>query len=203
MKTDRFRGLVMALSVLVVGCGTTGNLLDGHAPTNRDGTINVVVEIPTGTNAKWEVEKETGVLKWEYRNGRPRIVKYLGYPGNYGMIPRTLLAEEAGGDGDPLDVIVLGPALERGSVISARLIGVLKTLDGGEKDDKLVAVAVGSPFEGIRSIEQLDREFKGVTDILETWFSNYKGPGEIVTRGFAGPNTARNILNTAAKAYRQ
>ena len=46
---------------------------------------------------------------------KPREVKYLGYPGNYGMIPRTLLPKELGGDGDPLDVIVLGPAVERGS----------------------------------------------------------------------------------------
>ncbi len=84
------------------------NFLTDYEPVNRDGTINVVVEIPTGTTAKWEVTKPDGKLQWEFKRGKPRVVKYLGYPGNYGMLPRTLLAKEDGGDGDPLDVIVLG-----------------------------------------------------------------------------------------------
>ena len=57
---------------------------------------------------------------WEFKDGKPRIVKYLGYPGNYGMVPKTLLPENLGGDGDPLDVIVLGPQVERGSVIKCK-----------------------------------------------------------------------------------
>ena len=74
-----------------------------------------MIEIPTGTTAKWEVVKPSGELRWEFDQGRPRVVRYLGYPGNYGMIPRTLLPKEEGGDGDPLDVVVLGPAVPRGS----------------------------------------------------------------------------------------
>ncbi|MDJ0554326.1 MAG: inorganic diphosphatase [Microcoleaceae cyanobacterium MO_207.B10] len=53
------------------------NLLSGYEPKNPDGTINMVLEIPTGTLAKWEVTKP---------DGKPRVVQYLGYPGNYGMI---------------------------------------------------------------------------------------------------------------------
>jgi len=56
------------------------------------------------------------------------------------MIPQTLLSKENGGDGDPLDVIILGPSISRGSVVKAHLIGVLKLLDGGEQDDKLIAI---------------------------------------------------------------
>ena len=60
------------------------SFLDGYAPVNADGTINVVVEIPAGTNAKWEVCNPDGAMEWELVNGRPRIVNYLPYPGNYG-----------------------------------------------------------------------------------------------------------------------
>ena len=88
------------------------NYLTGYEAVHDDGDINVVVEIPTGSVQKWEVDKTSGNLKWEFVDGKPREVKYLGYPGNYGMIPRTLLPKELGGDGDPLDVIVLGPAVE-------------------------------------------------------------------------------------------
>ena len=92
-----------------------GNILTDYPALNENsGTINVVIEIPAGTAAKWEVDKRDGALRWEIEDGRPRVVRYLGYPGNYGMVPRTLLPEEVGGDGDALDVLVLGPALEHG-----------------------------------------------------------------------------------------
>lgn len=171
------------------------------------GLVNVVVEIPAGTDAKWEVTKPDGVLRWQFKNGAPRVVKYLGYPGNYGMVPRTLLPKEAGGDGDPLDVLVLGPALERGTVQAVRVIGVLELLDGGEQDDKLVAVLPGTALGEVESLDELDREFPGVTAIVETWFKGYKGRDEggrprMVSRGFQGAARAEAILDAAVSAYR-
>jgi inorganic pyrophosphatase len=177
------------------------NFLTDFPPESEDGSIRVVVEIPAGTNQKWEVTKPEGVLRREFRNGEPRVVRYLSYPANYGMIPRTLLPEEAGGDGDPLDVVVLGEAVPRGSVIDAKLIGVLRLLDDGEQDDKLIAVRAGTPLYEVDDIDQLDRSFNGVSAILEIWFSNYKGPGEIVSRGFAGVDEARAILDAAVSAF--
>jgi len=167
---------------------------------NGDGTINVLVEIPAGTCDKWEVEDD-GVLRWETKDGRPRVVRYLGYPANYGMIPRTLLPEEAGGDGDPLDVLLLGPAVERGSLVPAHLVGVLTLLDGGEQDDKLLAVRDGTPFEGVRDLPALEADFPGVTAILATWFANYKGPGEIEVTGLHDAARAAEILATAERAH--
>ena len=75
------------------------------------------------------------------------------------MIPQTLLAKANGGDGDPLDILVLGPPVERGSVLSCKLIGVLYLKDRGEQDDKLIAVAENSPFENLQSIEDLNQNF--------------------------------------------
>ena len=177
------------------------HLVRDYPALDASGDINVVVEIPAGTNAKWEVDNTTGTLKWEFRKGKPRIVSYLAYPGNYGMIPGTLLPKEMGGDGDPLDVMVLGPALPRGSVVKARAIGILKMLDGGEQDDKIIAVIPGSDLGQVSSIDELGQMFKGVPGIIETWFSNYKGPGKMESKGFAGIDEARKIIQAAIKAY--
>lgn len=177
------------------------NLLSDYEPKNPDGTINVVVEIPTGTLAKWEVTKPDGKLEWEFKDGKPRVVQYLGYPGNYGMIPKSLLPKELGGDGDPLDVIVLGPAVPRGSVVSVKLIGILKLLDGGEQDDKLIAVLKDTPLYEVDSIADLDSKFPGVTNIITTWFSNYKGPGEMEVKGLAEKDEAMQVFNSAVKAF--
>lgn len=178
------------------------HLVTGYEPVDSSGNINVIVEIPTGTNAKWEVEKTTGHLKWEFKDGKPRVVAYLGYPGNYGMIPRTLLPKELGGDGDPLDVIVIGPAVPRGSVISARPIGVLKLLDGGEQDDKIIAVPLDSHLGNISSLDELSNEFAGITEILELWFSNYKGPGKMRANGFGSVKEARDVIDSAVAAFK-
>lgn len=180
----------------------THNLLTHDEATNPDGTVNVVVEIPAGTTAKWEVSKEDGMLRWEFRDGKPRRVAYLAYPANYGMIPRTLLPEEEGGDGDPLDAVVLGPALSRGSIARGRLIGVLKLLDGGEQDDKLVVASANTVFAQVDSLMALDASFPGVTTILKTWFTNYKGPGAMEWLGFGDAAEAGRLLTTATMAYR-
>jgi len=177
------------------------HLVSGIEARALDGLIHVVIEIPAGTTAKWEVSKDDGSLRWEFKNDKPRIVKYLAYPGNYGMVPSTLLPKHLGGDGDPLDVLVLGPAVARGSVVRARVIGVLKLHDGGEQDDKLIAVMEGTALAGIADMVELDSKFNGVSSIIETWFSNYKGPGKMESLGFAGPEAAHSILNAAIGAF--
>ena len=163
--------------------------------------LNVVVEIPAGRTEKWEVRKSDGALIWDFKKGKPRVLKYIGYPGNYGMIPQTLLTQESGGDGDPLDAIVLGPPILKGSIAKAKLIGVLKLLDKGEQDDKLVAVSQNSPLYKSNSLQELDEQFPGISNILESWFVNYKGPGKIKSIGFAGTDEARSILQKAIDQY--
>ena len=178
------------------------NLITAMSAKNRDGSINVLVEIPSGTNGKWEVNKETGNLDWEFKKGVPRVVQYLPYPANYGMIPQTLSPEEIGGDGDPLDVLLLGEAVPRGAYVKGKLIGVMYMKDHGETDDKLIAVAEGSPFENINTISELKEQFPGTLEILQTWFVNYKGIGEdMKVNGFAGKKEADKVLNEAVKGY--
>ncbi len=169
------------------------NLYTDFTARNADGTINAVIEIPQGDARKFETDVTAGRIFWELKNGRPRTVAYLGYPGNYGLVPRTL-----GGDGDPLDVVVIGGTELRGAVPAVKLVAVMKMIDGGDADDKLVAVLPGSPFDG-KTLADL--EAAGVTTILKTWFESYKGPGEIQVTGLEDLAAAEQVLAEAMAAY--
>ncbi len=168
----------------------------------QDSLVNIVVEIPAGCNQKWEVHKETGYLQWEeVRKDSLRVVKYLPYPANYGMIPRTFLPLEDGGDNDPLDVFLLGPALKRGTVVPGRIVGVLFMKDNEEQDDKLIAVQVDSWFYNVFSMDDLQKQFPGVVDILAHWLTNYKRSGNVELMGFGNETKAQKILHKAIQGF--
>ena len=99
--------------------------------------VTTVVEIPGGSRNKYELDKESGLLRLD------RVLySAVHYPGDYGFIPRTL-AE----DNDPCDVLVLiNEPTFPGCQIDVRPIGVLKMLDRGEPDDKVLAVPSHDPF---------------------------------------------------------
>jgi len=177
------------------------NFLHDHPAQLASGLVHAVIENPAGTVEKWEVERADGVMRWDIEDGKPRHVQYLGYPCNYGMVPRTSLGKELGGDGDPLDVLVLGAALPRGSVVAVKVIGSIQFVDAGEKDDKLIAVPTDSPFAQLDSVAQLDARFPGVTSILRAWFENYKGPGLLRCRGFGERADAATLLRSACESY--
>jgi inorganic pyrophosphatase len=169
------------------------NLYADFRAKNPDGTVNAVIDIPAGTNDKWETDPSSGHLYWELKNGAPRAVKFLGYPANYGMIPRT-----KGGDGDPLDVIVLGGMKRRGAVVAVKPIGVFYLEDNGKIDDKIIAVLTESFMGPLNNIAELDGLYPGMLPILKTWFSNYKGiNGGLVAKDFGGQDTALAIIDAA------
>jgi inorganic pyrophosphatase len=101
--------------------------------------VTAVIEIPRGSRNKYELDKASGY----YRLDRV-LYSAVHYPGDYGFIPRTLHE-----DGDPLDIIVvLDEPTFTGCQIDARPVGVLKMLDRGEPDDKILAVSVADPLHG-------------------------------------------------------
>lgn len=170
--------LFFSLLLITTSCSAKKNYMKIKA-LNEDGTYNAVIEIPAGTNEKWEVRKKTGHMVWDKKNGKKRLVNYLPYPANYGMIPST-----HAGDGDPQDVMVLGTSRKRGSIIKVHLLGYLTAIDDGESDNKWLAVMDESELSGkerkrtnlhkVRTLDQLNREFPGITDIIKIFFTNYK-----------------------------
>lgn len=176
------------------------NLLEVAPATAGSTAVNAVVEVPSGTANKWEVAEDGRVLAIEREAGRLRRINYLPYPSNYGFIPQTRLGAETGGDGDPVDVVLLGPAIPCGAVVQARILGVLRLIDHGEQDDKILAVRPGAPLGDVRGIDGLRDRYPGVLEILETWFVHYEGAGNR-SRGFGGPEAARSVVREAARRY--
>ena len=146
------------------------------------------------------IRSSDGAFFWERRPaGPPRVVQYLAYPTNYGIVPRT-----RAWDGDPLDVLVLGPSLPRGSVWAVRPVGLLRLTDAGERDDKILAVRPGAPLGTVRSLSALRRKHPGVTEILQTWFENYKGAASnLQSSGYGDAAEARQVIQDAARAFEQ
>lgn len=172
------------------------NFLTDRPAKNEDGTVNAVVEIPTGTQAKWEV-KDDGVLHWDTKDGKPRTVNFLPYLGNYGMVPGTLQ-----GDGDPIDILVLAPAYPRGSIVPVKVIGALLFTDEGDQDNKIIAVVPGLPLGDLTSLAELDARYPEVAHIIQTWFEHYKGIGkEMICKGRVEKDEALTLVTDAANRF--
>ena len=152
------------------------NFISGYDSKNINGSYNAVIEIPAGSNEKWEVSKDGELIKLEFKNGKPRIINYIGYPVNYGFIPKTLLPTSEGGDGDQLDILVFSQSpLQRGQVVEVKIIGMLKMKDKGLLDNKILSILDdNSGFYRINSLNQLDNQYPGILEIIRIWFSNYK-----------------------------
>jgi inorganic pyrophosphatase len=156
--------------------------------------LNVVVEIPSGQTAKIEYDPECH--KWQM----DRVVDYLAYPCNYGFVPSTLA-----GDGDPLDVLLLGNAIGSGAVVHARPVAIMRMMDGGEHDDKIIAVSphgMSYMADVVNDLDDLDKHYPGVTDVLRLWFTNYKcKPGHVSILGFEGVDAAKASILEAEQSF--
>ncbi len=121
------------------------------------------IEIPKGCKTKYELDKETGLLKLDR-------VLYTStvYPANYGFIPRTFAD-----DGDPLDVLVLcGETIYPCTLVQCYPIGVIKMIDGGALDEKIIAIPFGDPtYNTYKDIHELP---KHIFDEMMHFFEVYK-----------------------------
>ena len=126
-------------------------------------SFEVFIEIPKGCKAKYELDKETGLLKLDR-------VLYTStvYPANYGFIPCTLAD-----DGDPLDVLVLcGETISPCTLVKCYPIGVIKMVDGGSLDEKIIAIPFGDPtYNAYYDIQELP---KHVFEEMMHFFEVYK-----------------------------
>jgi inorganic pyrophosphatase len=126
-------------------------------------TVNAIIEIPQGSRAKYEIDKDSGLLKLD------RVIySSFYYPINYGFIPRTL-----GEDGDPLDILVLcSLPVQPLCLVEATVIGNMQMIDNGQKDDKIIAVATTDPeVNSIKNMNQLAPHF---FNQLKHFFEQYK-----------------------------
>lgn len=154
--------------------------------------VNGIIEIPKGTRAKYELDKESGLLRLD------RVLySSVYYPANYGFIPRTY-----GADKDPLDILILSQAeVVPMCIVPARIIGVMRMLDGGEADDKIIAVAQGDPsVSHINNVSELPDHLVSET---MSFFEDYKKleNKSVVVEKIFNKRTAIKILKEALVAY--
>lgn len=160
----------------------------------KKGEINVVIEIPTGSNQKIEWDRKRACFMLD------RIEPMaFAKPCNYGFIPQTL--DE---DGDELDVLVItDQPLTTGIYVKARILGVMKFVDDGEVDDKIIAVVDDDRNNGdcIKTLEDLP---KRTIEQLEFHFNHYKDlkkPGTTEVKGFFGLDEAIKVIEDATKRF--
>jgi len=158
--------------------------------------INALIEIPYGSNVKYEIDKDSGAVIVDRF-----LYSAMFYPANYGFVPNTLAD-----DGDPADILVLNEEpLQAGSVIACRLIGILIMEDEAGMDEKLLAVPISklSPkYDEIKSYEDLP---KATLAKIKNFFETYKmlEPNKWVkVKDFEGKEAATNMLQRAIDNYK-
>jgi len=161
----------------------------------KDDVINTIVEINSGSINKYELITESGQLKLD-RVG----YSSLAYPFAYGAIPQTWDF-----DGDPLDVEIVNviEPLVPGCVVEARIIGVMKFEDGGEVDDKIIAVLSDDRrSDHIKSVDDLGEQFKKESTYFWEHIKYLKKPGTGVIKGFFDKAEAIKVIGECEERYK-
>lgn len=155
-----------------------------------NGFVNAVIEIPTGETDKVEWNRNT--YEMEIDRTEPTT---FPEPTNYGFIPRTLYD-----DGDALDILVLSDnPIKSGMVVKAKILGIMKFLDSGVTDDKIIAASIDSRYDDLSDIS-------GYTlDKISYYFSHYKDDIGDITKvvKWEGLKRARTVIFKSMKAWKK
>ncbi len=156
--------------------------------------VTALIEIPEGSRSKYEIDKDTGLLKLD----RVIFSSFI-YPVNYGFIPQTL-----GQDGDPLDILVIcSQSIHPLCLVEATVIGNMQMIDQGERDDKIIAVASKDPtVKHITDINELPEHF---IHELKNYFEEYKKLENKVVEidNFQDKAEAYKIIEEAIAYYKE
>ncbi len=154
--------------------------------------VTAVIEIPAGSKGKFELDKESGLIKLD------RVLfSAVHYPANYGFIPKTYCEDK-----DPLDILVISSIdLPQLTLIEAKPIGVMRMKDQGEADDKIIAVALNDmSVNHIHDIHQLPPH---TINELQRFFEDYKKleKKEVVVEHFLHKEKAHKIIMESIEMY--
>ena len=167
-----------------------------NVPIGEDApeSFQVVIEIPKGSKIKYELDKETGLIRVDRL-----LYSSVIYPANYGFIPQTL-----GDDDDPLDVLVImqEPVVPM-CILRVRPIGVMEMIDQGQSDEKILCIHLDDPaYNGFYHIWELPEH---TLREVKRFFEDYKKleEKEVKVDNFLGPDKARSVVTKAIKRYKE
>lgn len=194
------RFIFLLIFIGFTSCNSSGKLYNLPAITKK-GNIQAVIEIPAGTNAKIEYRKEEQKFITEKENGKKRKIDFLPYPGNYGFIPSTFSNPEKGGDGDALDVLVISEALKTGTAIEIIPLGMLKLIDEGEEDYKIIGVPAQKSKQVIKAdnFRDFSKNYPQIKLIIETWFRYYDKEDSLKILGWEDEKAAYMAIRKSQK----
>ncbi len=158
------------------------------------GELNVVIEIPTGSNHKIEWDRERACFMLD----RVEPVAFAK-PCNYGFIPQTI--DE---DGDELDVLMItDQPLTTGIWMKAKILGVMKFVDGGEVDDKIICVPEDDRNNGdcYETLEDLPKQTLKQIEFHFNHYKDLKKPGSTEVKGFFGLDEAKKVIADSVERY--
>ncbi len=156
--------------------------------------MNVLIEIPHGSSNKYELDKETGLIKLDRVNYGP-----THYPTNYGFIPQTLWE-----DGDAVDVLMLSTyPLHPGVLVVGRPVGLMKMTDDGESDDKIIAVPLKDQrWDDVKDITDINKQtLKEIKLFFETIKLLKNKPIAVTVHGFEPVSEAKKAFDHSKKLY--
>lgn len=191
----RFSDIFTVLLLLLIsGCvsrdlETLPAITEGHQ-------LTMVVEIAAGSAVKTEYSAEKRAFLPDSVQGKVRVIDFLPYPVNYGFIPSTIQPKASAGDGDPLDVMLIGQSLPSGTILRVIPLGVLRLKDHGENDDKILAIPADPSQRLIQSADfaTLTLNYPAILTLLNDWFVNYKGQGVITSDGWGDEAEAWRLV---------
>ena len=158
--------------------------------------INTIVEIPEGSNNKYEIDKQTGLIKLDRAN-----YSSAPYPFDYGFVPQTLWE-----DNDPLDVVILTTfPLSPGIMVKIRPVAVIEMIDEGQSDYKIIGVpADDRRWDDTRNLKDLNtHKIKEIEHFFET-YKELRGHKAIIKiKGTKGRIDAVNAVKKSIKLYNQ
>lgn len=160
--------------------------------------FNIIIEIPRGSNNKYEIDKETGLIALDRAN-----YSSAPYPVDYGFAPQTYWE-----DGDALDVAVLTTwPLDVGIKVKVRPVGLIEMIDDGDSDHKIIAVpADDRRWEDVQDIADINNhKIKEITHFFET-YKHLKKDGEIVPveiKGVKGIKEAKEAVKKSVELYKE
>ncbi|OGG58504.1 inorganic pyrophosphatase [Candidatus Kaiserbacteria bacterium RIFCSPHIGHO2_01_FULL_56_24] len=163
---------------------------------NAPDEINVIIEIPKGSNNKYEIDKETGLIKLDRAN-----YSAAAFPYDYGFAPQTLWE-----DNDALDVIVLTTyPLQTGILVNVRPVAVMEMIDSGESDFKIIGVPTEDKrWEDVQDLADINKHsLKEFQHFLETYKALKGKPAVVEIKGIKGKSEAIEAVKKSVKLYKE